>query len=56
MDIDIEKIKSEIVEANETYRVGRPVMDDLSYDKLLEGYKGLVSADEYSAFVRTLHE
>lgn len=56
MDIDIEKIKSEIVEANETYRVGRPVMDDLSYDELLEKYKGLVSADEYSAFVRTLHE
>ena len=56
MDIDIEKIKSEIVEANETYRVGRPVMDDLSYDELLEKYKSLVSADEYSAFVRTLHE
>ena len=56
MDIDIEKIKSEIVEANETYRIGKPVMDDLSYDELLEKYKGLVSADEYSVFVRTLHE
>ena len=56
MDIDIEKIKSEIVEANETYRIGKPVMDDLSYDELLEKYKGLVSADEYSAFVCTLHE
>ena len=56
MDIDIEKLKSEIENANESYRIGRPVMDDLSYDELLEQYKELVSADEYGAFVRTLHE
>lgn len=56
MDIDIEKLKSEIENANESYRVGRPVMDDLSYDELLEQYKELVSTDEYDLFVRTLHE
>lgn len=55
MDI-AEKIKSEIIKANEAYRIGRPVMDDLSYDELLEQYKELVSAEEYEAFARTLHE
>ena len=54
--MDIEKLKSEIAEANEAYRAGRPVMDDLPYDELLEQYKKLASADEYDAFVRTLHE
>ena len=51
-----EKLKSEIAEANEAYRIGRPVMDDLSYDELLEQYRELVPAEEYEAFARTLHE
>lgn len=54
--MNIEELKSEIVEANEAYRIGRPTMDDLSYDKLLEQYKKLVSADDYDKFIRTLHE
>lgn len=54
--MEIEKLKAEITEANASYRVGRPVMDDLSYDELLEQYKSLVSADEYESFARTLHE
>ena len=51
-----EDLKSEIVKANEEYRIGRPIMDDLSYDALLEQYQMLVSAEEYGEFVRTLHE
>lgn len=54
--MDIEALKSEIVKANEAYRIGRPVMDDLSYDELLEQYKELVLAEDYDSFVRTLHE
>ena len=52
----VEKLKSEIAEANEAYRIGRPVMDDLSYDELLEQYRELVPVEEYEAFARTLHE
>jgi DNA ligase (NAD+) len=54
--MDIEKLKSEITKANESYRAGNPVMDDLSYDALLEQYKEAVSAEEYDAFAKTLHE
>ena len=54
--MNIEELKSEIVEANEAYRIGCPTMDDLSYDELLEQYKELVSPEEYDSFVRTLHE
>lgn len=54
--MNIEEFKSKIVEANEFYRIGRPIMDDLSYDELLEQYKELVSPEEYDSFVRALHE
>lgn len=54
--IDVEALKAEIENANDEYRIGRPVMDDLSYDALLEQYKELVPADEYDRFVRGLHE
>lgn len=55
-NMNVETLKSEIKKANEAYRVGHPIMDDLSYDELLEQYKEFVPAEEYEAFARTLHE
>ena len=51
-----EDLKAEIIEANEHYRAGCQIMDDLSYDELLEQYKTLVQPEEYDSFIRTLHE
>lgn len=51
-----EELKAKIVSANSAYRDGSPVMDDLSYDGLLEQYKELVSDSEFEEFVSTLHE
>ena len=49
-------LKAKIINANESYRIGNPIMDDLSYDAFLEQYKECVSPEEYDSFVRTLHE
>ena len=51
-----EDLKAEIIEANEHYRAGRQIIDDFSYDELLEQYKTLVQPEEYDSFIRTLHE
>ena len=49
-------IKQRIIEANKAYREGAPIMDDQSYDDLLESLKASMSEDEYEAFVSTLNE
>lgn len=49
-------IKQKIVEANKAYREGAPILDDQSYDDLLESLKITMSEDEYEAFVSTLNE
>ena len=49
-------IKQRIVEANKAYREGAPILDDQSYDDLLESLKASMSEDEYEAFVSTLNE
>lgn len=51
-----EELKSRIVSANAAYRDGSPVMDDISYDALLDQYKTLVDSAEFEEFVATLHE
>jgi len=54
--MEIESLKSKIIDANESYRLGRPTMDDLSYDTLLEQFREMVTDDEYDELARTLHE
>ena len=49
-------IKQKIVEANKAYRAGTPIMDDQSYDDLLESLKSEMTEEEYEAFVATLNE
>lgn len=49
-------IKQKVIEANKAYREGAPIMDDQSYDDLLESLKASMSEDEYEAFVSTLNE
>ena len=49
-------IKQRIVEANKAYRAGAPIMDDQSYDDLLESLKASMSESEYEDFVSTLNE
>jgi DNA ligase (NAD+) len=49
-------IKQRIIEANKAYREGAPIMDDQSYDDLLESLKVTMSEEEYEAFVATLNE
>jgi DNA ligase (NAD+) len=49
-------IKQKVIEANKAYRAGTPIMDDQSYDDLLESLKASMSEDEYEAFVSTLNE
>ena len=49
-------IKQKVIEANKAYRAGAPIMDDQSYDDLLESLKTSMSEDEYEAFVSTLNE
>ena len=49
-------IKQKIIEANKAYREGAPIMDDQSYDDLLESLKASMSESEYEDFVSTLNE
>jgi DNA ligase (NAD+) len=49
-------LRARIVAANKAYRLGRPVMDDQTFDDLLDRYRELVPADEFAAFRDTLHE
>ena len=49
-------IKQKVIEANKAYRAGAPIIDDQSYDDLLESLRASMSEDEYEAFVSTLNE
>lgn len=49
-------IKQRIIEANKAYREGAPIMDDQSYDDLLESLKASMSESEYEGFVDSLNE
>ena len=49
-------IKQKVIEANEAYRAGTPIMEDQAYDDLLESLKASMSEDEYETFVSTLNE
>ena len=49
-------IKQKIIEANKAYRAGAQIMDDQSYDDLLESLKASMSESEYEDFVSTLNE
>ena len=51
-----ENIASQIIEANKAYRLGRPIMDDLSFDELCEKYEKMVPKEKYDDFRNMLHE
>lgn len=51
-----DELRRRIAAANKAYRLGRPVMDDQTFDDLLDRYRALVPADEFAAFRDTLHE
>jgi len=53
---EAQDLRTRIVAANKAYRLGRPVMDDQTFDDLLDRYRALVPAEEFSAFRDTLHE
>lgn len=51
-----EKLKKQIIDANNAYRKGEALMSDLQFDELVEQYKELVSIDEYNEFRDSLNE
>lgn len=54
--MNADQLKEKLIEANKTYRNGKPIMSDQEFDALLEEYEKLVSADVYNAFRNTMHE
>ena len=58
MDVNVttESMKAKIIEANNAYRVGNPVMGDWEFDELCEAYEARVTPEEYAAFRNSLHE
>lgn len=54
--MNIEELKSRIIEANKAYRSGSAIISDLEFDSLLEEYQKNVSEDEYNVFRNSLHE
>lgn len=56
MQLTIEKLKNQIINANNQYRLGNPVISDQDFDDLCEKYESLVDKNEWLAFKRTLHE
>lgn len=50
------QLKEKILEANKAYRNGYPIMDDQTFDDLVEQYEKLVSKDEFNSFRDSLHE
>jgi len=51
-----EELKLKILNANKTYREGKPIMTDIQFDDLVEQYQVLVTDEEYDAFRNSLHE
>lgn len=52
----IEQIKQEIIEANNLYRIGHPIISDQEFDELLEQVEFLLSTNEFNIFRNSLHE
>lgn len=53
---NLEILKQKIIEANQAYRIGNPIMDDQTFDDLCDTYQGLVSPEEWKIFRNSLHE
>lgn len=49
-------MKQKILEANQAYRDGHPIMSDEEFDELCEQYQKTIPLDEWLAFRNTLHE
>lgn len=52
----ISTLKSLLVESNNLYRVGNPIMSDQEFDDKLDELQSLISADEFILFRNSLHE
>lgn len=50
------ELKDRLIEANKAYRAGSPIMDDQTYDDLLESFQSQVSETEYAELRNTLNE
>lgn len=49
-------LKFFIIEANNRYRVGKPIISDQKFDDLCEQYQSQVSPEEWEEFRNSLHE
>ena len=50
------ELKSLLIEANNLYRTGNPIMSDQEFDDNLEKLQTLISSDEFNLFKNSLHE
>ena len=51
-----EELISKIEEANETYRLGNPIMEDSEYDCLVDELKSSVSTERFSEIMSKRNE
>lgn len=49
-------VKDKVIEANDAYRAGNPILSDQEYDDLLDSLKPTMSEDEYEEFISSLNE
>lgn len=50
------ELKSYIINANNQYRIGKPIVSDQEFDDLCESYSKLIDNTEWEEFKQTLHE
>jgi DNA ligase (NAD+) len=50
------ELKSLLIEANNLYRIGNPIMSDQEFDDNLEKLQTLISSNEFNLFKNSLHE
>ena len=55
-NMNIEHLKTKIIEANTAYRSGTAIISDAEYDAMLEEYARISSMAEYETFLNSLHE
>lgn len=56
VDQDVNSLKLQICQMNDSYRAGKPEVSDEQYDNLLTRLQRLIHTDDYALFLRTLTE
>jgi DNA ligase (NAD+) len=54
--MEISELKKKIIKANKAYRSGKPIIDDITYDELLDDLAAILPEDEFEAFRNSLNE